>query len=119
MRARAFTQNRQTSQSLTDWWKKMKKAYCIVNILQINDQEKFTDYIAGHIPTIEQYGGKFLVKGGAGEILEGDWPSTRIVIHEFPSLAQFKQWYNSAEYRPWKALRQSCAEVNVIVSEGL
>lgn len=96
----------------------MKKAYNIVNILRIKDQEKFEKYVTGHVPTIEQFGGRFLVKGDSGEILEGSWESNLIVVHEFPSIDQFKKWYHSEEYRPWKELRQSCADVNVILTEG-
>ena len=96
----------------------MKKAYNIVQILRIRDQEKFNAYVAGHIPTIEKYGGRFLVKGASGEVLEGRWESGRIVVHEFPSIGHFKEWYDSEEYRPWKALRQSCADVNAILAEG-
>lgn len=96
----------------------MKKAYNIVNILRIKDQEKFNEYVVGHLPTIEKFGGKFLVKGNSGEILEGRWESNLVVVHEFPSIEQFKKWYYSEEYRPWKELRQSCADVNVILTEG-
>ena len=96
----------------------MRKAYNIVNILRIHDQEKFEQYVAGHIPTIEKYGGKFLVKGHRGEVLVGSWESNLMVVQEFPSVEQFKQWYHSEDYRPWKALRQSCADVNVILTEG-
>ena len=96
----------------------MKKAYNIVNIVRINDQEKFEEYVSGHIPTIKKFGGKFLVKGYPGEILEGNWDNNLIVVHEFPSIDQFNKWYYSDEYRPWKELRQSCAEVNVILTEG-
>lgn len=96
----------------------MKKAYNIVNILRIKDQDKFNQYVAGHLPSIKQYGGKFLVKGDQGEVLEGHWDSNLMVIHEFPSIEQFKLWYDSEDYRPWKELRQSCADVNVILTEG-
>jgi uncharacterized protein (DUF1330 family) len=96
----------------------MKKAYNIVNILRISDQEKFNEYVVGHIPTIEKFGGKFLVKGNFGEVLEGGWESNLIVVHEFPSIERFKQWYESEDYRPWKELRQSCSDVNVILTEG-
>lgn len=96
----------------------MKKAYNIVNILRIHDKDKFDQYVAGHLPSIEQYGGKFLVKGYPGEVLEGSWESNLMVIHEFPSMTRFKAWYNSEEYRPWKELRQSCADVNAILTEG-
>jgi uncharacterized protein (DUF1330 family) len=97
----------------------MQKAYCIVNILKIHDQEAFNDYIVGHIPSIEKFGGgEFLVKGDRGEVLEGSWESNLIVIHGFPSIGQFKAWYYSDDYLPWKELRQSCADVNVILTKG-
>ncbi|CAB1075664.1 hypothetical protein D1AOALGA4SA_3477 [Olavius algarvensis Delta 1 endosymbiont] len=96
----------------------MGKAYNIVNIVKIYDQEKFQRYIDGHIPTISKFRGKFLIKGNSGEVLEGNWPSNLIVIHEFPSAEQFKAWYYSEDYRPWKELRQSCADVNVILTQG-
>ncbi|MFD2166986.1 DUF1330 domain-containing protein [Thalassotalea euphylliae] len=96
----------------------MSKAYNIVNILRIHDDEKFSEYVKGHIPTIEAYGGRFLIKGYSGEVLEGNWPSNFIVVHEFPSIERFKAWYYSDEYQPWKQLRQSCADVNVILTEG-
>lgn len=97
----------------------MGKAYNIVNVVEVFDQEKFAAYVAGHLPTIEQYDGRFLVKGYAGDVIEGSWPNNVIVIHEFPSLDRFKEWYHSEEYRPWKTLRQSCAQVNAIVTEGI
>ncbi|MCP4595334.1 DUF1330 domain-containing protein [Neptuniibacter sp.] len=96
----------------------MKKAYCIVNIVKIHHPEKFKEYVIGHVPTVDQYGGKFLVKGDLGEVLEGEWPNNLMVLHEFPSIEQFKRWYESEEYKPWKELRQSCADVNVILTEG-
>ena len=96
----------------------MSKAYNIVNIIQIHDQKKFQEYVVGHIPTIEKYGGKFLVKGDQGEVLEGDWKNNLMVVQEFPSIERFKEWYHSEDYRPWKELRQSCAEVNAILTKG-
>ncbi|MGB0204780.1 MAG: DUF1330 domain-containing protein [Neptuniibacter sp.] len=67
----------------------------MVNIIKIHDQKKFQEYVVGHIPTIEKYGGKFLVKGDQGEVLEGDWESNLMVVHEFPSIERFKEWYHS------------------------
>lgn len=96
----------------------MSKAYNIVNIIKIHDQKKFQEYVVGHIPTIEKYGGKFLVKGDQGEVLEGNWESNLMVVQEFPSIERFKEWYHSEDYRPWKELRQSCAEVTAILAKG-
>lgn len=50
----------------------MKKAYNIINIIKIHYMTKFQAYVTGHIPTLEAYGGKFLVKGDLGEVLEGE-----------------------------------------------
>lgn len=94
------------------------KAYCVVNIVRIIDAAAFQRYVSGHLPSIAAYGGHFLVKGRQGQILEGEWPGNTIVIHEFPSLDHFYRWYHSDQYRPWKALRQQAAEVNVMVMEG-
>jgi len=96
----------------------MSKAYNIVNIVKIHDKKKFHEYVVGHIPTMAKFGGKFLVKGDFGEVLEGSWDSNLIVIQEFPSADLFKAWYDSDEYRPWRDLRQSCADVNVILTQG-
>ena len=96
----------------------MGKAYCIVNILKIHDPEVFNEYVVNHIASVEKFGGKFLVKGDRGEVLEGSLESNLIVIHEFPSVGQFKAWYYSDDYLPWKELRQSCADVNVILAKG-
>jgi uncharacterized protein (DUF1330 family) len=96
----------------------MKKAYNIVNILKIHDQEEFDRYVIGHMPTIEKFGGRFLVKGHCGEVLEGSWESNLMVVHEFPSIERFKEWYHSEDYLPWMELRQSCADVSVILTEG-
>ncbi|WP_415898699.1 DUF1330 domain-containing protein [Neptuniibacter sp. QD48_11] len=96
----------------------MTKAYNIVNIVKIYDKKKFYEYVVGHVPTLEKFGGKFLVKGDFGEVLEGSWDSNLIVVQEFPSVELFKAWYDSDEYRPWRELRLSCAEVNVILTQG-
>jgi uncharacterized protein (DUF1330 family) len=73
----------------------------------------------GRVPaTVEKYGGKFLIRGGKFEKLEGDWHPTRVVLLEFPSLEQAKRWYNSEEYREPKALRFKTAKTNLILVEG-
>jgi uncharacterized protein (DUF1330 family) len=70
-------------------------------------------------PTLTPYGGRFIVRGGATETLEGDWSPQRIVILEFPSVAQAKAWWASAEYAEAKALRQATARTQMIVVEGV
>jgi uncharacterized protein (DUF1330 family) len=69
--------------------------------------------------TIAQYGGRYLVRGGAAEQLEGDWQLNQVVVLEFPSLEQAKRWYYSEEYRDLKALRFKTAKTNGILVEGV
>jgi uncharacterized protein (DUF1330 family) len=77
-------------------------AYIISN-LDVQDEAKLAEYIKNAPGTIARYGGKYLVRRGKVDTLEGDW-SPELVVLEFPTRAQAKAWYESAEYR---ALRQA------------
>lgn len=92
-------------------------AYIIVDI-DIHDAALYGEYRKRVPATIEKYGGKFLVRGGTFEKLEGDWQPTRLVLLEFPSMDQAKRWYDSEEYREPKALRLKASKGSVILVEG-
>ena len=92
-------------------------AYLIVDI-EIQDAAGFEDYRKAVPATIEKYGGKYLVRGGRFEKLEGEWQPKRLVILEFPSMEQAKRWYDSEEYREPKALRLRTSKANLILVEG-
>ena len=68
--------------------------------------------------TIAAYGGRYLVRGGATEVAEGEWIPKRVVILEFESAARAKAWLESREYRPLRQIRQRCAKSKVVVVEG-
>jgi uncharacterized protein (DUF1330 family) len=93
-------------------------AYLIAEI-DVTDPAGFEEYRQLVPATIQQYGGRFLVRGGAVEALEGDWQPKRVVVTEFPSLEQARRWYNSEEYREAKALRFKTARSKVILVEGV
>jgi uncharacterized protein (DUF1330 family) len=93
-------------------------AYLIAEI-DVTDPAGFEEYRQLVPTTIQQYGGRFLVRGGAVEALEGDWQPKRVVITEFPSLEQARRWYNSEEYREAKALRFKTATSKVMLVEGV
>ena len=93
-------------------------AYLIAKI-DVTDPAGFEEYRQLVPTTIQQYGGRFLVRGGAVEALEGDWQPKRVVITEFPSLEQARRWYNSEEYHEPKALRFKTARSKVILVEGV
>ncbi len=93
-------------------------AYFIVDI-EVTDPAGFEAYRKQVPGTVAQYGGKFLVRGGQTQALEGDWKPKRIVVTEFPSLEQARRWYDSEEYRPLKALRLRTARGSVVLVEGV
>ena len=93
-------------------------AYVIVDIT-VTDPERYEDYKKLAPPAIAAYGGKYVVRGGKSEILEGNWEPNRIVILEFESTEKAKEFINSPEYREARALRHETASSNMIVVEGL
>ena len=94
------------------------KAYVIVNV-EIRDPERYKDYIKAATPTVAAHGGKYIVRGGRAELLEGSASIHRIVVLEFPSYAQAKGWFESPEYREAQKIRQSCSAGDLILVEGM
>ena len=93
-------------------------AYYIVD-LEVLDPVLMEEYRKLVPATVEKYGGKFLVRGGKTESLEGSWKPNRVVVLEFPSVAQAKRWYDSEEYRGPKAMRHTAGKANMIIVEGV
>jgi uncharacterized protein (DUF1330 family) len=94
------------------------KAYLIAEI-EVTDAGAFEEYRKRVPATIEQYGGKYIVRGGQTEPLEGGWSPQRMVVLEFPSLAQALKWYRSPEYAPLITLRQKGSRGKVVMVEGV
>ena len=93
-------------------------AYVVVEV-EVLDKERYETYKRMVPPTLAAFGGRFIVRGGAAETLEGDWSPKRLVILEFPSVSQAKAWWASSEYAEAKALRQATARTRMIVVEGV
>jgi uncharacterized protein (DUF1330 family) len=93
-------------------------AYVVADI-EIVDHEAFADYRERVPAVIAAYGGRYLVRGGASEIVEGAWRPHRLVIVEFPTMASLKTFLDSPEYRPLRALRERAARTNMVVFEGV
>ena len=92
-------------------------AYIVVDVT-IHNAENYEDYKKLTPASIAAYGGKFIVRGGKTETLEGDWQPGRMVVIEFPTVERAKEWWASDEYAPAKALRQANAETKMILLEG-
>lgn len=93
-------------------------AYILADVT-VTDPAAFEDYRKQVPATIAQYGGKFCVRGGTIQTLEGTWPTKRLVVIEFPSVEQARRWYDSAEYKGPKDLRFKTATTNLILVEGV
>jgi uncharacterized protein (DUF1330 family) len=79
-------------------------AYIIVEI-DILDPVGYEEYKKLASATVENYGGKYIVRGGKTEVLEGDWKPKRIVVLQFESAQRAKDWLNSEEYRELRKMR--------------
>jgi uncharacterized protein (DUF1330 family) len=93
------------------------KAYIIVDV-RIEDPIRYEDYKKLTPASLVPYEGKFIVRGGQAETLEGSWKPGRIVVLEFPSMEKAKTWWSSEGYAPAKALRKSASTTEMIVVEG-
>jgi uncharacterized protein (DUF1330 family) len=93
-------------------------AYIVLNI-DVTDPARYPEYAKAAGATVEQYGGKYLVRGGRAEALEGTVTPRRVVILEFPSYERASAWWSSAEYQEPKAIRQSAAISDTILVDGV
>jgi uncharacterized protein (DUF1330 family) len=91
----------------------------VINDMEVTDPVAFERYRQLSPPTVAQYGGRFLVRGGATRCLDGGWSPKRLVILEFASVEQATAWFDSPEYAPARALREQSARSNIIVTEGV
>lgn len=66
-----------------------------------------------------KYNGKYRVRGGQMEQLEGEWMPTRMVIIEFPDMTSLKEFVDCEEYKPWREVRQSLATSHMVAIEGV
>jgi uncharacterized protein (DUF1330 family) len=92
--------------------------YVIVNI-NIQDAAAYEAYKAGAPTLIRKHGGEYLARGGASEVLEGEWAPSRIALLKFPDWAAVKAFLNDPEYQPLKELRHSVANTQMVAVEGV
>lgn len=92
-------------------------AYVLVEV-EVTDPATYEDYKKLTPASLVPYEGRFIVRGGAYETLEGDWKPQRIVLLQFPSVEQAKAWWSSPEYAKAKVIRQRAANTKMLVLEG-
>ncbi len=92
--------------------------YIVVDV-EITNPDEYQTYAKQTAATLEPYGGKFIVRGGNAETLEGEWKPKRFVVIEFPSLEQAKAWYDSPGYSSIIGIRHRSANSRMILVQGV
>ncbi len=93
-------------------------AFLIVDT-ELTQPERYEDYKRQAKPLAEQYGGEYLVRGGAMDVKENDlWAPARMVVVRFPSTEKAQAFYNSPEYQKILAISQESARRTVVLVEG-
>ena len=92
--------------------------YLIVNN-EVTDEAKYAEFRERIASVMEAAGGKYLVRGGTCEVMEGDWNPDRVVVVEFADVDSAKALLNSPEYQELKDIRLQSAKANVVVVEGV
>jgi uncharacterized protein (DUF1330 family) len=93
-------------------------AYIVGNV-EVTNPERYAGYTKEVGVSVAQYGGRFIVRGGRAERLEGSSEPKRVVVIEFPSVERARAWWDSDEYRDLKAIRQSASIASLFVVEGV
>ncbi len=91
----------------------------IIGRIEITNPEAYKEYVAKVPATVQRHGGRYLVRGGASEVLEGSMPDRRTVCLEFADREAALGWYNSPEYAPLRQLRTSASVGDLFVVDGV
>jgi uncharacterized protein (DUF1330 family) len=91
----------------------------IISDVTVRDAATVEIYRTRAAASIAQHGGRYLVRGGKFEVLEGDWTPRAIVMAEFPDMERARAWYRSAEYASALELRDEALSRNLILVEGV
>ena len=92
-------------------------AYFILTI-DVTDLRGFAKYLKNVRPVLAKYGGRYLVRGGNYEVLEGTWKPPVVAVLEFPSLEKAQEFYHSADYKPLLDLRIASTRSDVLLVDG-
>ena len=92
--------------------------YVIVNN-EIMDEALHAEFRKRAAATIEAHGGRYLVRGGAAEAIDGEWAPSHIVVIEFDSVERARGWLNSPEFSELREIRARSAESTVVIVQGV
>ena len=95
----------------------MPSAYIIANV-KVTDPVQYDEYRRLSTLAMRAHGAEVCVRGGALEVLEGDWQPDRVVVLKFKSLEQARTFYRSAEYSAARRAREGAAVMRMVLVEG-
>ena len=93
-------------------------AYVIFDV-EIREPARYQEFMAGVKPALEAAGAKYLARGGAHKVYEGDWQPRRIVLLEFPSVAAWETFYEGSTYQALKGVRDECSSARLVSVVGI
>jgi uncharacterized protein (DUF1330 family) len=93
-------------------------AYVIFDVA-IHDPVRYLEFMANVKPALDQAGAKYLARGGAHKVYEGDWQPRRLVLLEFPSVDAWEEFYHGPTYQGLKAVRDSCSTARLVSVAGV
>ena len=92
--------------------------YVIANI-NVKNSDAYKEYVGKVKPTVEKFGGEYLVRNGEFKVIDGEWKHPRTVVIKFPTYEKALEWYNSEEYKPVKTIRLANSVANGIIIKGV
>ena len=92
-------------------------AYLFATV-DVDDADGYENYKSTAPALIEKHGGRYIVRGGANDVVEGTWPSGRIVVLEFPDFATAERFYDSTDYKPVLDMRLRAGNSRAILVDG-
>ena len=93
-------------------------AYALIDV-EITDHAAFAEFRDRAPAIVEAHGGRFLVRGGATEVVQGDWTPHRVVIVEFDSVERVKSWWNSPDHTELRATLDRSSNTTMTIVEGV
>jgi len=93
-------------------------AYVIADVRTVRDPDALIEYRRRNTDAVANHGGRFVVRGGEAELLEGSWDTVRMVVIEFPDTDAARAWWESEEYAPLKEMRRDASDTNIVLVEG-
>lgn len=92
-------------------------AYLIAS-MNVHDPDTYEDYKAQVPAHIEAHGGRYIVRGGACDVVEGSWPAQRIAVLEFPDFDAANAFVDDPAYAPVAAIRHRASDSHIWIVEG-